>query len=183
MDDDTWTGAYDGLCVSLVRGPDPAAAVRALCPPDLASFPSAATASDWVRDTAAYDRTWLATGWVGDWTFVWEDNGFQGADPERAAILAANATFASIFWNVNSLMSFTLAEHGRIVRQFDPLFHDDDPSPVPATGDPLPEETGLDWETEPRLSGLTVLSRVTGTEPVSPAWLSLPGVTFWGHKF
>ena len=183
MDDDSWTETYDGLCVSLVLGAEPGEAVRSLCPPDLLTFPSSAAATAWVRDSVAFDRTWLATGKVGDWTFVWEDNGFQGADLDRAKSLATETTFVSMFWNVNSLMSFTLARHGQIVRQFDPLFHDDDPSPVPAVGQPLLDEAGLDWETEPRLSGLTLLSRLTGTEPANPAWLNRAEVTFWGHTF
>jgi len=183
VDDDSWTGHYDGLCFSLLLGAEPGEVVRSLCPPDLLMFPSAAAAAAWVSDSVGFDRTWLATGKVGDWTFVWEDNGFQGADPHRAASLAAESTFVSMFWNVNSLMSFTLARDGQIVRQFDPLFHDDDPSPVPAIGDPLPDEADLDWETEPRLSGLTLLSRLTGTEPANPVWLDRSEVSFWGHTF
>ena len=114
---------------------------------------------------------------------MWEDNGFQGADPERAVAVAAETTFVSMFWNVNSVMSVTLAQTGRIVRRFDPLFHDHDPSPVRVSGDPLPKEAGLDWDFQPRMSGLAVLSRVTGTEQAGPACLSISGVSFWGHTF
>jgi|GEM_PF-3036213 len=78
-------------------------------------------------------------------------------------------------------MPFTLARDGQIVRQFDPLLPDHDPSSVAAVGDPLPDEAQLDWESEPRLSGLTLLSRLTGTEPADPAWLNRWEVTFWGH--
>ena len=87
MDDDSWTGTQDGLCISLVFGIDPADTARALCPPDLLAFPSALAASAWVMNSASFDRTWLAAGKIDDWTFVWEDNGFQGADLDRGKSL------------------------------------------------------------------------------------------------
>jgi Family of unknown function (DUF6461) len=183
VDDDAWTGSQDGLCVSLVHAWEPSDAVRALCPDDVLAFDSASNAIAWVRESASFDRTWLAAGAVDAWTFVWEDNGYQGADPDRARSLAAGTTFVSMFWNVNSVMSFILARDGQIVRHFDPLFHDDDPSPVPPTGLALPAEEGLDWESSPRQSGLALLALLAGTDPVTPAWLSQPGVTYWGHHF
>ena len=66
VDDDTWTAVYHGLCLSLALGTEPAATVRFECPADLVSFPSAAAASEWVRDVSAYDRTWLASGRLGN---------------------------------------------------------------------------------------------------------------------
>src|SRR5664280_2960831 len=88
-----------------------------------------------------------------------------------------------MFWNVNSVMTFLAAEHGVVTRQFDPLFHDDDPPPTVDLGLRLPAEAGLDWEASPRTSGLSLLATLTGTEPAQPSWLTVPGVRFWGHRF
>ena len=54
---------------------------------------------------------------------------------------------------------------------------------MPTVGDPLPDEAELDWETEPRLSGLSLPRWLTGVEPANPGWLTRSEVTFWGHTF
>jgi hypothetical protein len=184
MDDGTWAEHQDGLCVTLVKGKAGSDVIATLCPSDVQAFSSADESVCWVRDSESYDRTWLAVGHVGGVAFAWEDNGFQGADKGVLQALSAGTRAVSMFWNVNAVMAFTLAEGGQVVRQFDPLFHDDDPSPVAEIGSSMVEEAGLNWESGPRLSGLRLQARLMDLDDdANPDWLARQGVTFWGHHF
>ena len=182
-DDETWTANWDVLCVSLLRPLSAEDAAQAIALEGFTRFPDRESAEDWVSGSETYDAVWFATGRVDGWTFIWEANGWQGASPENAARLSQGGSLVSMFWNVNSLMTFIAAEDGVVTRQFDPLFHDHDPPPTDDVGPRHPSEAGLDWEESPRLSGLALLATLTGTEPAHPSWLSAPGVRFWGHRF
>jgi hypothetical protein len=182
-DDETWTANWDALCVSLLRPLSAEEAARAIALEDFTPFPVRESAEDWVRGSETYDTAGFATGHADAWTFIWEANGWQGATPENADRLSRGGSLVSMFWNVNSLMTFLAAEAGAVTRQFDPLFHDDDPSPTDDIGPRHPSEAGLDWEDSPRVSGLELLATLTGTGPAQPTWLSAPGVRFWGHRF
>jgi hypothetical protein len=182
-DDETWTANWDALCASLLRPLSAEEAARAIALEDFTPFPDRESAEDWVSQSETYDTAWFATGQVDGWTFIWEANGWQGATPENADRLSQRGSLVSMFWNVNSLMTFIAAEDGVVTRQFDPLFHDDDPSQTGDVGPRHPFEAGLDWEESPRMSGLALLATLTGTEPAQPSWLSAPGVRFWGHRF
>ena len=183
-DEGTWAEHQDGLCITLVRGMAASDVIATLCPSDVQAFSSAEQAMGWVRGSASYDRTWLAVGHVDGSAFAWEDNGFQGADHGVLQTLSGGTRAVSMFWNVNSVMAFTLADDGQVFRQFDPLFHDDDPSPVAEIGSSLAEEAGLNWEAGPRLSGLRLQARLMCLDDdANPDWLGLQGVTFWGHHF
>lgn len=182
-DDETWTANWDGLCVSLVRPVAAEDAARAIALDDFRSFPDGGSAEEWVNGSATYDTAWFATGQADGWTFIWEANGWQGVTPENAARLSRGGSLVSMFWNVNSLMTFLAAEDGVVARKFDPLFHDDDPPPTEDVGRRHPAELDLDWEHSPRMSGLALLAAMTGTGPAQPSWLSVPGMRFWGHRF
>ena len=87
-----------------------------------------------------------------------------------------------MFWNVNAAMTFRAGRDGRVIRHFDPLFHDD-PAPALDIGPTFDAEAGLDWPAAPRTSGLALLSAVTGVAPVDPSLLDVRGVRHWAHRF
>src|SRR4051794_5560135 len=70
-----WFDEYPALTITLVKGADPARVVRAMYPDGLTEVADASTAA-----AAPSDHSWVAAGAIDDWTFVWEDNGFQGSD-------------------------------------------------------------------------------------------------------
>jgi len=182
MPDEDWTTACDALCVTLLRPLSPAAAAKSLGRGDFTSFPDRASAELWVDGSATYDAAWFATGRIGTWTFIWEANGWQGSLVENAVRLSADGSLVSTFWNVNSDMTFLVMEAGEVTRQFDPVFHDHDQSPTTVVGDPIQFEADLDWMSAPRMSGLALLARLTGTDLANPSWLSASDVFFWGHR-
>ena len=181
-DEDEWVAGWDALCVSLVRPLTAIDAAQAIAQAHVQEFADRQAAEDWVFGSEEYDRSWFATGEVDGWTFVWETNGWQGVNGENVVRLSDRGDLYSTFWNVNSVMSFVVATHGRVIRQFDPLFHDDASASLDV-GPRLDAEEGLDWEDSPRTSGLTLLSQAAGVRPVTPAWLDAPGVHFWAHRF
>ncbi len=129
----------------MIKGIAPTAAVVGLCGPHVRSFLSVSKAQAWASDAEHFDRTCVAAGTIGDWVFVWESNGFAGADLEYAQRMSAGSTYVSMFCNVNSLVSFTLARDSLIARRFDPVFHDDTPVRTPRPGQPCrrrPASTG-----------------------------------------
>lgn len=180
-DSGSWTDAWDALCVTLTLSLGPGEAARLMALGEFEAFPDLSSAEAWVSQSETYDRAWFATGAVDDWTFVWEANGWQGVTPDVALRLADGGPLLSMFWNVNSVMSFLAMDGGQVVRQFDPLFHDEQP-PTDDVGAPLSSESGLEWEEAPRLSGLALLSVLAGTAAVDPSWLSTSGTRFWGHR-
>jgi hypothetical protein len=166
---------YDALCVSLVRGVEPVEAVQQLTRNGARPFATRQEAEGWAWNSGDPNvRIFLAAGQIGDWTFLWEDNGYEGA--YAAERLSADSAFVSVYWNVNMLEQFTYARHGHIVRLFDPILDRDGGG----TGEALPNEAGLDWEEQPEESMLHLQSSITGVPVANPAWLDLPGVTFWG---
>jgi hypothetical protein len=105
-----------------------------------------------------------------------EPNGFLGVDAVRLAALSEAGSAVSVYWNVNALMTFSVAERGDLVRSFDFLIPE-----VPQIGDPLPEEEQVPLY-EPgfeRSAALSLAERITGVaiderwfrEPL-PSWTS-----------
>ena len=104
---------------------------------------------------------------LGEWLAVIEPNGGLAVWPSALVPLSTAGRAVSFWWNVNSVMSFSLYVAGAAVRQFDPLFGDG------GEGDPLPEEAGLlfgDESHNPRALALTLSERLTGQE-ISREWL------------
>lgn len=180
-DDDNWVGGWDALCVTLVRGLTPVEAAEAIAREDFRGFVSRVSAADWVFDSEDYDRSQFATGEVDGWTFIWEENGFQGVAREEGRLLGAATELYSMFWNVNAVMAFLAGRDGHVIRHFDPLFHDDQ-EPSLDIGARFDAESGLDWSEAPRASGMALLSAVTGVAPVDPSLLDAAGVRFWAHR-
>lgn len=170
-----WVEDYEAVCVSLVQGMSPEEAVAKLTAGRARAFPTRVAAEDWVADSDDYDRNWIVAGRVGDWTFIWEDNGFQGSLEEVAARMSVRSPFVSVFWNVNAVEAFTYARDGHVVRQFDPYAHDDDAG----TGDALPAESGLDWD-DAEVSMLRLQAAITGEPIANMSWLGAAGVSYWG---
>lgn len=182
-DDDSWIVDWEGLCVSLVRPLSPEEAAKSIALADFHSFEDRRAAETWVEQSATYDTSWFATGEIDGWTFLWEANGWQGVTPEKAIRLAGSGVLYSIFWNVNSQMTFLAVEDAMVIRQFDPVFHDQATPPTAEVGARLAAEAELDWEGTPRTSGLSLLASLTGVAPIEPLCLVASDVRFWGHRF
>lgn len=179
-DDDGWTADYLAACISLCTA-TPERLRDVLVGPAAREFGSADEAESWVVDSDRYDRSWSAFGWYQGVAVAWEDNGFAGTDPDNARKLSADGRFASMFWNVNSVMQFSYLSNGRVLRQFDPLFHDDDED-VNQVGEALGAESGLDWSAAPVRSGLSLVSSLFGIAALTPTILAAPGVRFFGYR-
>jgi len=181
-DSTSWTEQWDALCVTVSRLTGPEAAQR-IALGELTEFPDVGATEQWIDASADFDRAWFATGTVDNWTFLWEANGWQGSLPEVALGLADGGPLASLFWNVNAVMSFLALDDGIVRRQFDPLFHDDENPPTEDIGAPSAIEAELDWANAPLLSSLQLLAATAGIRDVDPSWLETPDVRFWGHRF
>lgn len=172
-----WVANNQGVCVTLVRGVSPAAAVRRLTAGGARRFSSRSRAVNWSYGGSNYNRYWLGAGRIGKWTFVWEDNGFQCSLHRPAVRTSAHGRFTSVFWNVNVIEGFTYAIKGHIVRQFDPVY----PGRHAGHGKPLPAEAGLPWRQHPERAMLRLQTRLTGQQVARPGWLRRPHVHFWGY--
>jgi hypothetical protein len=101
---------------------------------------------------------------LGDWDVIIEPCGWAASVPETLARLSAGGTAVNVFWNVNAVITFSLARTGALVRTFDALLYNDET-------DALPEEHGLRWGVDaPRASALAVMERLTGV-PLERDWL------------
>ena len=167
-----WYDEYPAATVTLVEDADPTTAVRTLYGYDAVRVTSLAAAKK------VADRAWVAAGKVGDWTFVWEDDGWQGSDVAKAAALSRGTRLVSAFWNVNDVAVATVADDGHVTRQFDP---ESRTNATNAVGTPLPDEEWLDWDHDWVGSLLRLQSRLTGQRIADPSWLRQPGVSFWTH--
>jgi hypothetical protein len=170
-----WVEWYEAVCVDLVHTTHPTKALRRLTRGRAKRFASRRAAEHWVDSSPDYDRFWIATGRLGKWSFLWEDNGYFGSLHKPARRVSAHTSLISVYWNVEALESFTYAVHGRIVRQFDPLFYHQR-----GIGTPLPAEKPLHWYRHPEVAMLNLQSALTGHQPAHPSWLKKPGVTYWG---
>lgn len=158
----------EALSISLVA---PAgAAIDALRPRRL--LPSPLTVAEALVETLRLDDfAWgsvlAQTDTLGGWDVIVEPNGWAASMPEALARISAAGTAVNVFWNVNAVMSFTLARQGLITRTFDPLLYDGDGA--------LPEEEGLAWGVgSPRAAALALLERITGVA-VDRDWLLTRG--------
>jgi hypothetical protein len=94
-----------------------------------------------------------------------EPNGWTGSERERLAALSRRSRAVSVFWNVNSVMRFLVADNGQVVRSMDPLLCDADGALAEEAELPF-GEPGL-----PRAAALALLYRLTGFE-VTRHWLT-----------
>ena len=173
-----WATDYPAATVGLVHGFDVDDAVSLLVGASPLRFGSIDEANAWVDADPDYSRTLGFASVVDGWTLLWEDNGFQGSRPQVAARLSRRDTFASMYWNVNAAMRFTVARRGRVVRSFDPFAFEQ------GSGVALPEEKGLDLTSYGAPAAeLVLLSRITGLPVAEPSWLERPGTVIFGQKF
>jgi hypothetical protein len=167
-----WFDEYPALTVTLVEGGDPAALVRTMYGEELRPAATKAAADR----AAADDGTWVAAGKIDGWTFVWEDDGWQGSDLAKAEALSRGTRLVSAFWNANDVALATVANNGRVTRQFDRVSRTE---PDRALGSALPDEGWLDWDHDWTGAMLTLQSRLTGLPLANPSWLDDAGVRFW----
>ncbi len=123
-----------------------------------------ALAEAFALDDFAWGSVLAQSDQLGDWDVIIEPCGWAASVPETLAHLSAGGTAINVFWNVNAVITFSLARTGALVRTFDALLYDDG-------ADALPEEKGLRWGVDaPRASALALMERLTGM-PVERDWL------------
>jgi hypothetical protein len=86
-----------------------------------------------------------------------ELNGWTTVQPDVVSALSGLGRTVSLYWNVNHVARFVVADNGRAVRDFDPVI-----DPGAGTGSPLPEEDGVNWEHHPIEKAADLEARVTG---------------------
>jgi hypothetical protein len=174
----TWAESADrrleAISIALVR-PGDESTLQVLAPRE--QLPGPLTVADALRaQDALPDFAWgsvlVQTDLIDDWTALIEPNGWAGSMPEVVARLSERGEAVNVFWNVNAVMSFTLARNGSVVRTFDPLLYD-------ALDGPLPEEADLPWGVgHPRASALALLERLTHVRIDRDWLLDRPRETF-----
>lgn len=170
-----WAEQWDAATVGLVCGLTPAEVLEVVAGPDAPRFGSYEDVMDWVEADPDHLRSFATAGTMAGWTFVWEQNGYRGSLRTVARQLSAPGVYASMFWNVETSMQFTYARRGEVLRTFDPF------DLGSAQGEPLPQERGLDLgEEHAPMNEIVLLSRLTGTPVVDPAWREQPGVLIVG---
>ena len=115
-------------------------------------------------DDFAWGSVLVQTDVLGTWSVILEPNGWITSSRRSLRDSRRGAGRQRVL-NVNAVMSFGVARHGAIERQFDPLLYDADKQR-------LPEELDLPFG-EPgrvRAASLALLTRPTGVL-VEPAWL------------
>ncbi|HEX3336112.1 MAG TPA: DUF6461 domain-containing protein [Jatrophihabitans sp.] len=112
----------------------------------------------------------MLVGRLGPWLTLLAYNGFLLSLPEVAADASRVGRVVSIYQSVNADMAFVLAEHGDVLRRFDPLLD----GPGEGDGEPLPEEAGLPFGRDDQAvwpAAFALLERVTG-QRITLAWLT-----------
>jgi Family of unknown function (DUF6461) len=158
----------DGLSIAVIRPviDDPATAfsvVERLLPDRtvLEAVDAAFQLDDfaWDSEVTLIDR-------LGEWTVAIQPVGYGTSLPEEVARLSAGGEAATVYWNVNAVMSASFARDGALLRTFDPLLYD-------AAG-ALDEERGLPFGVEhARSAALAFMARVTGVV-IERDWLLTP---------
>jgi hypothetical protein len=179
-----WVGDEVAVCVTVILGATPEVASAVVGSSDSVELPTLECAAEWVAHRDEYNRFWFATGEIGEFTFVWEDNGWRGSERDLAKTLSSSGAFASMYWNVNALMSFTYARAGEVVAQFEPLWSPDVEVWQTLLDAGATRISDAEWNGAPRESGLILQSQVLGARSIAhPSWLRAPGVRFWGDSF
>jgi hypothetical protein len=166
----TWAESEDALVeavsITLIQPAD-GSALAALRPRREITAPltfEEALAEAFALDDFAWGSVLAQSDRLGDWDVIIEPCGWAASVPETLAHLSAGGTAINVFWNVNAVVTFSLARTRALVRTFDALLYDD-------AADALPEERGLRWGADaPRASALAVMERLTGV-PVERDWL------------
>lgn len=156
----------EAISITLVR-PDDDRPLQVLAPreqlPGLMTVAQALQAQDGLADFA-WGSVLVQTDSIDDWTALIEPNGWAASMPEVVARLSERGEAVNVFWNLNAVMSFTLARNGNVVRTFDPLLYD-------TIDGALPEETDLPWGIgHPRAGALALMERLTLVR-IDRAWL------------
>jgi hypothetical protein len=165
--DDLGAG-IDGLSIAVIRPviDDPAttfSVVERLLPDRtvLEAVDAAFQLDDfaWGSEITLIDR-------LADWTVAIQPVGYGTSLPEEVARLSAGGEAASVYWNVNAVMSASFARDGTLLRTFDPLLYD-------AAG-ALHEEYGLPFGVaHARAAALAFMARITGVV-IEHDWLLAP---------
>ena len=123
-----------------------------------------ALAEAFALDDFAWGSVLARSDRLADWDVIIEPCGWAESVPETLGACSAGGTAINVFWNVNAVITFSLARTGALVRTFDALLYDE-------AADALPEERGLRWGVgAPRASALAVMERLTGV-PLERDWL------------
>jgi len=188
IDNSDWTEENIAACISIVDGVSGDEAVHTITGGSAQRFASQEEALAWAFEEDEDDphsvRIWIATGEVEGRTFIWEDNGFGGSDENTATRISFAGSFASMYWNVNGLMTFTFAKVGRVETQFDASFAPDDDTWRLLESEGATRVSDEEWEDAPEKHGLALQAQLLGlSEAASPDWLNDESVEYWGTSY
>jgi hypothetical protein len=142
-----WSRDRMAICVAVVRGRTEDEVIDRYGG-DPAGAAPATLDSAWERGQDG--DSVLFVGGAGGAVLAVEDNGFQGSRPEvLREVTAGGGTMASLFWNVNMLSRFSLAEDGEVIVAFEGLFPDMRSGADPDRLVPLMRELGFRTEAGP----------------------------------
>ena len=107
------------------------------------------------------------------WTFLLEDNGYHGTDPQVLTALSRDSLAVSVYWNVNRLSRINYAQAGRLLATFDFVIrqqpYGEDPDRI------RPYLSGLAFTDQARIlaEGVALVEHVTGVR-LTRDWLERP---------
>lgn len=108
------------LCVCAATGVDQRDALSIVA----ASDDSAPLTFEEAHAMWAIDATPLQVDTLGERLMLIEPNGWRCTDATIVGRLSTGGRAASVYWNVNALMRFVYADHGEVLRDFDPLLYE-----------------------------------------------------------
>lgn len=152
--DAPWWLGEDAMTLTFVLGAHPADVARVLGV-DLAKAEPrklAEASGEWDGDAMP-----LAITEVPGAVVVVEPNGYQCAMPDAVVALSRLGRTVALYWNVNFVSSFHVAEGGTLLRSFDPVLDQGE-----GEGAPFPEEAGIDWEGNPISRAAELQARLVG---------------------
>ena len=159
-----WTDELEPFCITIAVGAELALVETAFkIIPETRKLTTAAEYSDFAGDMSEGNDV-VQINTLSNSVVVIENNGWTGCDLDHSIIKSIGCpVFVSVFRNINSVMQFTYAKNGVLVRQFDPLLYDAEGA--------IPEEASYSWNLEhPIVSAFALAETLTGIE-MTRAWL------------
>lgn len=165
----SWVDDVTAACLTVVEGLSPSEVASTLGAEAGSHQKLLMSDAELAHDFGA-ERFAVQIDTIGAATIVVEPNGYICSQDSALAALSRSGRAMSVFWNVNMDSRVALAEHGTIVRAFDPVLGSS------SVGDPRPAEHSLDPE-RPIASALALMAIETGVQ-LTPEWLAEPRDTW-----
>ncbi|UZN03775.1 DUF6461 domain-containing protein [Cellulomonas sp. S1-8] len=150
--DEPWWLDADEMTMTIVLGADVDEVAGVLGLDHAAMAPMLLPEAPWQDDASP-----LALLEVPGAVAVAEPNGWTTVQPDTVTALSRLGLTVALYWNVNLVARFVVADGGQIVRDFDPVVDAGE-----GTGTPLPQEDGVVWGLDAIDEAAALQARVTG---------------------